>query len=174
MAATDRPMGSNVRFAPLELHPQGDRQIVIRRRFAAPVPLVFDALVTPELLLRWLHGPAGWLLVECEFDATVGGRYRYLWHGPNGQTMAATGVIQEISPPDRLVTAERFDHNWTGGEVISVTELAADGRGTVLTNTGTYPSRSARDAALATGMKHGVDAGYAHLDRLLADLQPGG
>ena len=106
----------------------GDRQIVMTRGFAAPPSLVFDALVTPSLLLQWMHGPAGWRMVECDFDATEGGRYRYLWRGPNGQSMTAKGVVREIIRPTRLVTVELFDDNWTGGEVTAVIELTADWR----------------------------------------------
>jgi len=153
----------------LEIVGVGDRQIVMTRGLAAPPSLVFDALVTPSLLLQWLHGPVGWRLVECDFDAIEGGRYRYLWRGPNGQSMAAKGVIRQIVRPTRLVTVEIFDDNWTGGEVTATTELTDDGAWTLLTNTGTYPSRTDRDAALASGMEHGVDASYTHLDHLLTD-----
>lgn len=166
----DHPAQREIRIGHLELTASGECLIIIRRRFAAPPSLVFRALVTPALLLRWMHGPAGWLMVECEFEATVGGRYRYSWRGPEGRSMTAAGVVLEITPPSRLVTKEQFDDNWTGGEVVAVTELAADGGDTVLTNIATYPSRSARDAALASGMERGVQAGYAHLDRLIAEL----
>jgi uncharacterized protein YndB with AHSA1/START domain len=151
----------------------GDRQIVMTRRFAAPPLLVFDALVTPSLLLQWMHGPAGWWMVNCKFDATEGGHYRYEWRGPNGRSMAAKGVVRQIIRPSRLVTVELFDDNWTGGEVTAVVELTADGAGTLLTNTATYPSPADRDAALASGMELGVEAGYTHLDRLLSDHQQG-
>ena len=153
----------------LDIVAVGERQIVMTRGFAARPALVFDALVVPSLLLQWLHGPAGWRLVECDFDATEGGRYRYLWRGPNGASMAAKGVVRQIIRPTRLVTVEIFDDNWTGGEVTAATELTVDGAGTLLTNTGTYPSRADRDAALASGMEHGVDASYTHLDHLLTD-----
>jgi uncharacterized protein (TIGR03086 family) len=147
----------------------GDREIVMTRRFAAPRSLVFDALTTPELLLRWMHGPEGWRMVRCDVDPTVGGRYRYVWRGPNGERMTANGVFREITYPERLVTTEQFDDDWTGGEVVSVSELVADDGTTVLRHTATYTSRSARDAALESGMKHGVEASYAHLDDVLAD-----
>lgn len=153
----------------LDVRSLGDRQIVMKRRFAAPPTLVFDALVTRALLLRWMHGPAGWRMVDCEIDAVEGGRYRYLWRGPHGESMSAQGVIQQIAPPTLFVTTEQFDDNWTGGEVISMFELAVDGTGTVLTNTATYTSQAARDAALGSGMKRGVEASYSHLDRLLTD-----
>ena len=159
--------------AKLDVVGLGDRLIVMTRRFGAPPSLVFDALTTPSLLLQWMHGPAGWRMVDCDFDATEGGRYRYLWRGPNGQSMAAKGVVRQIIRPTRLVTVELFDDNWTGGEVTAVYELTADSAGTLLTNTATYPSRADRDAALASGMEGGVEAGYAHLDRLLADHHQG-
>lgn len=153
----------------LQVTAVGDRQVVMTRRFAAPRSLVFDALITPELLLRWMHGPEGWRMVSCEVDPTEGGRYRYVWRGPSGEHMTAEGVFREIVHPERFVTTELFDDNWTGGEVVSVFELTADDDMTVLTNTATYTSRAARDAALESGMEHGVEASYAHLDRLLAN-----
>lgn len=168
--ATDggpRPAGK------LDIVGVGDRQIVMTRGFAAPPSLVFDALVMPSLLLQWMHGPAGWRMVDCDFDATEGGRYRYVWRGPNGQSMTAKGVVRQIIRPTRLVTVELFDDNWTGGEVTAVFELTADGAGTLITNTATYPSRADRDAALASGMERGVDASYTHLDRLLTDHNQG-
>lgn len=152
----------------LDLRAVGERQVVMTRSFAAPPSLVFAALTDAALLLRWLHGPPGWRMVDCEMDPVEGGRYRYVWHGPDGQTMTAEGTIRQIDPPKRLVTVERFDDDWTAGEVTSVFELAAHGAGTVLINTATYASRAARDAALASGMEHGMEASYAHLDRLLA------
>ena len=152
----------------LDIVAAGDRQIVMTRSFAAPPALVFDALVTPSLLLRWMHGPVGWRMVECDFDAIEGGRYRYLWRNEDGRSMAATGVVRHIIRPTRLVTAELFDDNWTGGEVTAVTELTTHADRTLLTNTASYPSRANRDAALASGMERGMAASYVHLDRLLA------
>jgi uncharacterized protein YndB with AHSA1/START domain len=130
-------------------------------------------LIVPSLLLQWMHGPAGWRMVECDFDAVEGGSYRYLWRGPNGRSMSAKGVVRQIIRPTRLVTVEFFDDNWTGGEVTAVVELTVVGGGTLLTSTASYPSRTDRDAALASGMEKGVAAGYAHLDRLLIDHHQG-
>ena len=132
--ATDGGPRSAVR---LDIVGAGDRQIVMTRIFAAPPSPVFDALVMPSLLQQLMHGPAGWRMVDCDFDATEGGRYRYVWRGPNGQSMSAKGVVRQIIRPTRLVTVELFDDNWTGGEVTAVSELTAEGAGTLLTNTGT-------------------------------------
>lgn len=169
MTAADHtaPSRSARRSPRLDVAAVGDRQIVMTRRFAAPPALVFDALVTPELLRRWMHGPDGWQMIGCEFEATMGGRYRYEWRGPAGERMAAEGVVHEILRPERLVVTECFDDDWTGGEVLSVFELVVEGAGTRLAHTATYVSEGARDEALASGMERGVEASYDHLDRLL-------
>ena len=61
----------------LTLKPQGDRELVMTRAFAAPPQAVFDAYTRPELLRRWLGQMPGWSWVTCEVDLRVGGRYRY-------------------------------------------------------------------------------------------------
>ena len=53
-----------------------DREVEVTRMFNAPRPLVFKALTTPDLLLRWMHGPNGWTLTVCEVDLRVGGAFR--------------------------------------------------------------------------------------------------
>ncbi|WP_285115157.1 SRPBCC domain-containing protein [Leifsonia sp. fls2-241-R2A-40a] len=165
----DDAPGGHGRFGALDIRSVGERDIVLSRRFAARPALVFEALTTPELLLRWMHGPDGWRMVECEFEATVGGRYRYVWHGPGGRSMAAAGVVEQLAPPTRLVTVERFEDDWTGGDVTSVITLSGDVESTLLTATSTHVSRAARDTALASGMERGVEAGYVRLDGLLAE-----
>ncbi|WP_332767264.1 SRPBCC family protein [Phenylobacterium sp.] len=148
-----------------------DREIVVVRDFDAPRRLVFDCMTKPELLRRWMLGPPGWTMPVCEIDLRVGGAYRYVWHGENGEEMGMGGVYQEIAPPDRLVATELFDTEMfdAAGEPSLVTsELAEHGGRTTLTTTIRYPSKAVRDAMLATDMAAGMEAGYARLDALLA------
>lgn len=141
------------------------------RRFEAPRARVFDALVRPELVRRWLSGPAGWSLVLCRIDARPGGRYRYIWHGPDGAEMGMHGFFREVTAPERIAARETFDYGCQAqsGEQQVIMTLAEDGAGTVLTTTVGYPSKAARDAVLAGDMKHGLGAGYDRLQDLLAD-----
>jgi uncharacterized protein (TIGR03086 family) len=145
-----------------------EREVVMTRVFDAPRRLVFDAWTKPELLERWLLGPDGWSLVVCEVDLKVGGAYRFVWRGPDGAEMGMRGVYREIVPPERLVSTELYDEDWTGGETLITTVLAEQGRKTTLTSTVRYASREARDAALSTGMEQGVAASYDRLAELLA------
>ncbi|HWU15878.1 MAG TPA: SRPBCC family protein [Caulobacter sp.] len=144
-----------------------DLKIVITRTFDAPRDLVFDCITTPDLVKRWMTGPPGWTMPVCEIDLRVGGKYRYVWRNAEGQDMGMGGIYREISRPERIVSNELFDEDWTGGETIATMTLTEhDGRTTVTTAV-TYSSTAARDAALRSGMTEGMEMGYANLDALL-------
>ncbi len=151
-----------------------DREIVMTRAFAAPRRLVFDPLIKPELLQRWLLGPEGWTLPVCEIDLRVGGSFRYVWRHADGREMGMGGVYREIVPPVRLVHTELFDQDWTGGEALVTTVLTEQGGKTTLTLTILYSSRDARDAVLKSGMERGVAVSYDRLAEVLASLQARG
>jgi len=154
-----------------KLAANGDREIVISRAFDAPRKLVFDALTRPELLKQWLTGPPGWTMPVCEIDLRVGGKFRYVWRGPDGTEMGMGGVYREIKPPERLVGTEKFDEPWYPGEGLGKFELVEkDGR-TIMTQTIQYESREARDVALKSPMEGGVRASYDTLEQLLASVE---
>jgi uncharacterized protein YndB with AHSA1/START domain len=107
----------------------------------------------------------------CEIDLRVGGAYRYVWRNEaDGSEMGMGGVYQEIAAPERIVDIQKFDEDWTQGEtVVTVMLTEKDGR-TTMTTTVRYSSKEAREAMLATGMTGGMEAGYARLDALVAEL----
>lgn len=145
-----------------------DREISMTRIFNAPRRLVFEAYTRPYLLSRWLLGPEGWTMPVCEIDLAVGGRYRYVWRHKDGREMAMGGVYREIVVPERLVTTELFDEDWTGGETLSTLMLLEQGGMTTMTTTVLYASQQARDGALRSGMTDGLETGYSRLDEVLA------
>jgi uncharacterized protein YndB with AHSA1/START domain len=150
-----------------------DREIVMRRVFDAPRALVFDALTRPELLRRWFDGPPGWTLSVCEFEARVGGAYRYVWRGADGSEMGMGGVLREITPPERIVSSEIFDQAWYPGEAVGTIVLTEEGERTTLTMTMRYDSREARDMVLQSPMESGVESGYDKLAEFLASMAAG-
>jgi hypothetical protein len=79
-----------------QLTKPGDREIALTRTFDAPRRLVFDAFTKPEMVKRWLYGPADWPLVVCEIDLRVGGKLRYVWRHKERGDMGLTGVFREI------------------------------------------------------------------------------
>lgn len=144
-----------------------DLEIVLRRSFAAPRRLVFDAFTRPELLRRW-YGPRGWRLVVCEIDLRPGGAWRFVSRGPGDAEVAHGGVFHEIDAPARLVRSETFDGWDEGAATVTTAFEEHDGR-TDVTITVRYPTREARDHVLRTPMRRGLTEAYDRLDDLLTE-----
>jgi uncharacterized protein YndB with AHSA1/START domain len=144
-----------------------DREIVMTRVFDAPRHLVWDAFTKPELLKRWF-GPRGWSLSTCEVDARVGGSFRFILQGPDGQKMGMRGVYRELTPPGRSVHVESFD-DYPGESTVTAVFTEQNGK-TTLTATVEYPSREIRDIVIGTGMEHGAAESYDKLAELLPSL----
>lgn len=155
-----------------------DTQVVITRVVAAPRRLVFDAWTNPKYVPRWLSGLEGWTMPVCEIDLRPGGSFHYVWRGADGSEMGMRGSYKEIVPPERLVSTETWGPEMRppGSEVVEWPEtlntlvLTEVGGRTTITLTVTYPSKAARDAALQTGMKDGMDQGFTRLDTVLKTL----
>lgn len=148
----------------------GDRAIVFTRPFSASRQLVWDAHTKPELLKRWLTGPPGWSLDVCTVDLRVGGKYRYVWRGPDGVEMGMGGVHREVEAPERLVSTQLFDQDWTGGEAVGTLVLTENSNQTMLTNTVVYASAAAREAVLKTPMEQGMQASFDRLEQVLSNI----
>ncbi len=153
--------------ATLQITTPSDREIAMTRIFAAPRTLVFDAWTKPELLKRWLGVHAGWTFAVCEVDLKVGGAYRFVWRGPDGNEMGMGGVYREIVQPERLVNTEKFDDPWYAGEALDTMVLTERDGKTTCALTMRLESKEARDGVLKSGMESGVAEGYDKLDELL-------
>ena len=151
----------------LQIYPQGDRELVMKRAFAAPRRMVFDAYTRPELIRRWLGAFAGWEFDVCEVDLREGGAYRWVWRNTDGRTMGMGGVYREISAPDRLVCTEKFDQPWYEGEGLVTATFVEVGGTTTLTVTMRYESTATRDGVLASPAEKGVSASYDRLEEML-------
>jgi uncharacterized protein YndB with AHSA1/START domain len=157
----------------LQVTTPSDREIVMTRVVDAPRDLVFEAMTKPELLQRWLLGPPGWTMPVCENDLKVGGTFRHVWRGPEGQDMAMRGVYREIVRPERIVRTESFEFGCEaqGGEQVATLLFTEHRDKTTITIQVLFPSKEARDAAVASGMEQGVAAGYERLDEILAEMK---
>lgn len=149
----------------LILETEGDRVIVVTRRFAAPPAAVYRAHVEPALIQRWLLGPEGWTMPVCIHEATPGGRIRYEWSDGNGHGFHLTGELIELEPPHRLVHVERMHLPEPTPDNHVVTTFVADGTGTLMTMRMTLPDPATRAMMLSTGMEHGMEASYARLEQ---------
>lgn len=145
-----------------------DRELVVTRVVDAPRHVVFEAWTNPKHVPKWLLGPEGWTMPVCEVDLRPGGSWRYVWRKGDGTEMAMGGSYREVVPPERLVSTESWGPEWP--ETINTVVLTESVGLTTITMTMTYPNKAARDAALKTGMKNGMDASFARLDRVLGTL----
>jgi uncharacterized protein YndB with AHSA1/START domain len=147
-----------------------DRELVITRTFDAPRRLVFEAITRPEHVRRW-YGLRRLTLTVCEIDLRPGGAWRYVMRDlASGAEFGFSGVYREITPPERLVSTERFealpDHDY----VVTVTLDERDGQ-TTLRSHCVYQSAADRDGHFHSGMEAGVRETYDRLAELLAHLQ---
>ena len=145
-----------------------DTEIVITRVVEAPRHIVFDAWTDPHHIPQWMTGPEGWTMPVCEIDLRPGGTWHYVWRKANATEMDMSGVVREVVRPERLVTTERWGPEWP--ETINTLVLTESGGRTTIALTVTYPDKAARDAALQTGMKDGMDNSFANLEELVKKL----
>jgi len=149
----------------LVLTTEGDRFIVVKRRFAAPPEAVYRAHMDPELIQQWMLGPEGWTMPVCINEAKPGGKIRYEWSNGKGRSFFLTGEFIELDPPHRIVHVERMHLPEATPDNRIVTTFEVDGAGTLMTMRMSLPNAETRKSMLGTGMEHGMEASYARLER---------
>ncbi|HVQ95510.1 MAG TPA: SRPBCC domain-containing protein [Mycobacteriales bacterium] len=149
-----------------------DLEIVATRVFAAPVELVWEVWTNPAHLPKWLLGPDGWVMTDCEIDLRPDGGWRYAWRNVDaGDVLETRGRYHEIDPPRLLAGTELARDGSPAAE--STLTFTADAAGTLLTQRLRFGSVEARDAAQASAMAAGMDASFGRLDGYLQSIRPG-
>jgi uncharacterized protein YndB with AHSA1/START domain len=151
---------------------KGDREIVITRTFNGPAKIVFDAWTKPELVRRWWAPKSrGVSIASCDAEIRVGGTYRYVLRLDSGDEFAFSGKYTEVTPSSRLVYTQVFEPQAEAGEaIVTVTFEERDGK-TYLVSHEQYPSAEWREAALGSGMEHGMREAMDQLEELVASLR---
>jgi uncharacterized protein YndB with AHSA1/START domain len=146
----------------------GKTSFTTRRIVDAPRALVFDAFTKCEHLKNWM-GPKSLTMVSCESDLRAGGRYRFVFRGPDGSEVGFSGEFKEVARPERVVRTFVFEPipDAAALETLELTE--ADGKTTITTTT-LHKTVENRDGHVNSGMEAGMTEGYARLDELLAGL----
>jgi uncharacterized protein YndB with AHSA1/START domain len=148
-----------------------DREIQLTRLFDAPRQLVFDAMTRPEHVRRWWGClSASHSVPVCEIDLRVGGAWRFMGRGPEGDYPAFYGVYREIVPPERLVFTEIFSP-YPDTESIVTSVFSEENGKTRLTVSCLYPTRDIRDMVMSTGMATGAGISYDRLEEVVAEMQ---
>lgn len=152
----------------LSIKTEGDLHVVATRHFKANPEAVYRAHIEPALIQKWMLGPDGWSMPVCINEARPGGQIRYEWTDGNGNGFHLTGEFVELQPFSRIVHVERmFIPDATPDNHVETTFEAHNG-GTLMTMRMTLPDAETRAAMLASGMEHGMEAGYVRLEDILA------
>ena len=141
-------------------------ELTIRRTFAAPRALVFQAWTDGERLKRWCC-PTGFAIPFSEGDIRPGGKFRTCMRSPQGEEHWLSGDYIEIVPDEKIV----FTHRWLdeagnpGHEtVVTVTLAETHDGGTRLTlHQAFFISEASRDGHFS-GWTETLDS----LERFLA------
>ena len=140
--------------------------IRMTRDFDATSAQLMRAHLDPELFARWV-GPEGMETKILDWDATTGGRWRYVARR-DGNEYGFHGCFHEVGE-NRIVQTFTFDGQPDGVALETLRfEDLGDGR-TRLHAQSLVDSFEGRDAWLRSGMEVGVNEGYAKLDRMLSD-----
>lgn len=151
----------------LELKTEADRYVIVTRRFAASPEAVYKAHIEPELVQKWMLGPEGWTMPVCISEAKPGGKIRYEWSDGKGGGFFLTGEFVALEPYKRIVHVERMHLPDPTPDNHVETRFEPDGSGTLMTMKMTLPDAGTREAMLASGMEHGMEAGYVRLEVML-------
>lgn len=152
----------------MTLKTEGDREVVVTRKFAASPEAVYRAHTDTKLIQKWMLGPDGWTMPVCINEAKPGGKIRFEWTDGKGNGFYLTGEYVELTPYSRIVHVERMHLPDPTPDNRVETRFEADGSGTLMTMRMTLPDEATRAAMLATGMEHGMEASYVRLEGLIA------
>jgi len=148
-----------------------DTEILITRSFEAPRSLVWEALTSPQHLLRW-WGPDWCPLVSCEVDFRVGGSWRYLSRMADGTELGWHGTYLDIVPCESVTSTEVFEGFPDAESRNTMTLTETDGITTLRTLV-RHSSKEHRDGHVQSGMEGGMQGTFNRLDDLLGQSPRG-
>ena len=142
--------------------------IRMTRDFDATSAELMRAHTDPDLFVRWV-GPTGMVTEILDWDATRGGRWRYVARR-DGMEFGFHGCFHDVGD-DRIVQTFTFDGqpDDVALETLWFEDLG-EGRARLHAQS-LVDSFEGRDQWLASGMETGVDQGYAKLDALVVELR---
>jgi uncharacterized protein YndB with AHSA1/START domain len=144
-----------------------DLEVLISRKFDAPIALVFDVLTKPEHLSKWF-APQGCEMTKCSMDLCVGGNYHQVFVTANGTECSFRGTYLEIEPPTRTVETWVFEGRPHLDAVEAMELHEADGV-TKLTTRLTFRDKASRDEDIQSGFD-GVEDSFDLMEDLLRSL----
>ena len=145
---------------------KSEREVVVTRTINGPARIVFEAFTNVELFKRWwVPKSMGMILLSCEVDARVGGKYRLVFDF-DPEPVAFFGTYVEVNPYSRLAWTN--EESGEDGPVTTVTFEEKGGKTLVVLHE-LHPSKESLDAA-GTGAADAMFETFDQLDELLVAL----
>ena len=146
-----------------------DTEILLSRVFDAPRHLVFETMTKPEHVRRWWCMD-GYAMTVCEIDFRVGGNWRYVMVGPDGNEVGFRGEYKEIVPVERVVQTEIFEPFPDSPSLCTMTLAERDGK-TYYQTLVQHTSKEARDMHVQSGMEVGAAIALDRLEEIAQALR---
>jgi len=105
--------------------------LTLKRRLNAPPERVYAAWTDPEKLKRWF-GPEQIETLRADADARVGGRFRIVMLGADGEEHDVSGIYREVVPNEKIA----FTWAWRSTperESLVTVVIKPEGAGSLLT-----------------------------------------
>lgn len=147
--------------------------IQVKREFAAPVDLVWEAWTTPEILDQW-WAPKPWRAETKSMDFSVGGAWLYAMVGPENEKHWGKQNYSVIEFQQRFAGTDEFcDENGIVNPTLPKTTFEnvfqSEAGKTVVLITSTYESLATLEQIIAMGFKEGFTMALENLDQYLAE-----
>lgn len=149
-----------------------NHSILVKREFAAELPLVWDAYTKSELLEKW-WAPKPWKAKTKSMDFREGGSWLYAMVGPEGGEHWAMSSFRKIQPQKQFTVEDAFtdDKGNVNKEMPGSTWVVTfidKGPVTVVEHHITYADLAQLEAYIKMGFKEGFIMALENLDEVLA------
>jgi uncharacterized protein YndB with AHSA1/START domain len=154
-----------------------NKTITVKREFAAPVGLVWDAYTQKEILDQW-WAPKPWKTRTKVLDFREGGEWRYAMIGPEGETHWALCRYSNIRKEKSFEGDDAFTDE--SGKIMEdfpqakwLVSFTPKNDHTIVEIYITYQDLSQLEATINMGFKEGLSMAMVNLDELLPSLKKG-
>jgi uncharacterized protein YndB with AHSA1/START domain len=142
-----------------------DTDVLVTRKFDAPIELVFDVLTKPEHMRKWGATPPD-RMADCSIDLRVGGEYFYSFVTEDGSLFSFRGTYLEVEPPIRTVETWLFN-GWPDAEAVETWQLEETDGVTTVTMRLAFRDPAGRDNMTRAMTQPGAENGFgASLDMI--------
>ena len=146
--------------------------IIVKREFAAELPLVWDAYTRSEILDQW-WAPKPWKAITKTMDFREGGQWHYAMVGPAGEEHWAVATYRQIQKHKKFAGLDAFadeagDINKSLPQSKWEVSFKDKGQITEVDFLISYDDLASLEATIQMGFKEGLSMAMEGLDELFA------